>query len=208
MRCFVAVRIGAGMAEEIAAVVPALRSAAHECGVRVSWSSPESWHVTLKFLGEIDDTRSNAVRLRLRALPRREPFAVEATGLVALPGTARPPKVLAVRLSDDARFGALATAVDQALSAEGFAREERPFLPHVTLGRVRGPQGWRRFAGEIESRGRRSFGTDEVTSMALYRSLLGTGPARYEAIETFLFAAEASSSPEATAAKAKHGSEN
>lgn len=195
MRCFVAVTVGASIAEEISAVCPFLRMAADRCGLRVSWSSPDGWHATLKFLGEIDEQRALSARARLRALAGVGPFPVQATGLIALPANARVPNVIAVELSDDGRFARLAAAVEDALAAEGFEREARRFLPHVTLGRVRAPRGWRRFAPEVAAYARHNFGSGEVRDMTLYRSHLGGGPARYEALETFALGALDATAP-------------
>jgi 2'-5' RNA ligase len=195
MRCFVAVNVGAGIAEKLSAEVPALKSAAEACGLRVSWGLQESWHATLKFLGELDDARLDVVRARLRALHDLEPFPVEATGIMTLPDGSRSPNVIAVRLSDDGRFSTLAAVIDDAMAAEGFEREARRFVPHLTLGRVRAPRGWRRFAREIEPLARKSFGQGEIRTMALYRSHLGTGPVRYEALETFALGPQGAVSP-------------
>jgi len=184
MRCFVAVAVGADITERLSAVYSALRSAAERCGVRISWSAPEGWHATLKFLGEIDEDRLQSVRSRLSGLTGLEAFMVEASGLITLPAGARVPNVIAVGLSDDGRFTRLASAVEDVLAADGFERETRRFVPHLTLGRVRAPRGWRRFAPELVALARQSFGTGQVREMTLFRSHRGNGPARYEALET------------------------
>jgi 2'-5' RNA ligase len=92
---------------------------------------------------------------------------------------------MAVALRDTGgSFGALAQAIDEALAAEGFARESRAFRPHLTLARIRAPRGWREFRPAVEGLRTRSFGTGEVNAITLFSSTLGDGPARYSALAT------------------------
>ena len=170
------------------ALLDDLRAEAERAGLRVSWSRPESWHATLKFLGEIDEAKAATAGNAIRPLASEQaPFPVAATGLMTLPRRASKPKVIAVTLADDGRLAALASAVDQRIEAHGFAPEQRAYTPHLTLGRIRDPRGWRRFAPAVARHAAQDIGTSEVHEMALYRSRLGDGPARYEIIERFAF---------------------
>ena len=94
-------------------------------------------HVTLKFLGQIEETRVGAVAEALASVAARTPaFALDVRGLGAFPTPSRP-RTLWVGLEPAAPLTALAREVDSALAALGFARESRSFAAHVTLGRVR-----------------------------------------------------------------------
>jgi 2'-5' RNA ligase len=94
-------------------------------------------HVTLKFLGQIEETRVGAITEALVAVATRTPaFALDVRGLGAFPTPSRP-RVLWAGLEPAAPLTALAGAVDAALAALGFVRESRAFAAHVTLGRVR-----------------------------------------------------------------------
>jgi 2'-5' RNA ligase len=194
MRCFVAVNVGPSITEAMAAELPTLRAEAERCGLKISWSRPEGWHATVKFLGEIEPERTSAVAHRMEeAAVGVGPFEVEATGVTAFPHGSRKPTVVVVTLSADGRFSDLARRVDEALDREGFAREERPFRPHVTFGRVRDARGWRRFEPAVRALRDRSFGSGRVTAMTLYSSKLGDGPARYEEIASATLGARAAS---------------
>jgi len=194
MRCFVAVNVGPSITEAMAAELPALRTEAERCGLKVSWSRPEGWHATVKFLGEIEAERTRAVAHRMEeAAAGIAPFRVEATGVTTFPHGSRKPSVVVVTLSDDGRFSDLARRVDEALEHEAFAREERRFRRHVTFGRVRDARGWRRFEPVIEALRHRSFGAGSVTAMTLYSSKLGDGPARYEEIASATLGTDAAS---------------
>ncbi|WP_447972643.1 RNA 2',3'-cyclic phosphodiesterase [Nitrospira sp. Kam-Ns4a] len=109
--------------------------------VRLQWVRPESIHVTLKFLGEIEEGRVAAIGEALeRIAASLAPFAVEVGGLGVFPD-ARAPRVVWLGLSGQVdALVRLAAEVDAALHALGFPREDRPFAPHLTLARVKDRQ--------------------------------------------------------------------
>ena len=110
------------------------------CGADVKWVETQNLHVTLKFLGEVPEARVSTLRATLRSLAAPvSSFSLRLAGAGYFPprGT---PRVIWVGL--DEGFGALRAlhaSVDEALARIGFAREERPFAAHVTLGRLRSP---------------------------------------------------------------------
>ena len=192
MRCFVAVTVGASITDAVAAELGGLRADAEKSGLKASWSLPQGWHATVKFLGDVESEQAENVAARLAEVAASQsPFPVEAAGLVTLPPGARTPNVLAVALRDDGRFAALARRVDEALAHEGFEREGRAFRPHLTLARIRAPRGWREFRPSVERLANRRFGSGEIAAMTLFSSTLGAGPARYDAVATLAFGAGA-----------------
>jgi 2'-5' RNA ligase len=141
---------------------------------------PDALHVTLCFLGwrpagEIEPIGERCATA-VRGLRKPE---LSFGGPVWLPE--RRPRVLAVALED--RSGALAriqAALSAGLSAGGwYGPEARPFLAHVTVARV--GRGTRVRAIELSGMPPLSFSSGDVT---LYRSHLGAGGARYEALRT------------------------
>jgi 2'-5' RNA ligase len=94
-------------------------------------------HVTLKFLGQIDEVRVDPIAQALAGVAARTAaFEIAVRGLGAFPTSARP-RIVWVGLEPAAPLAALAGEVDTALATLGSARESRPFAAHVTLGRVR-----------------------------------------------------------------------
>jgi 2'-5' RNA ligase len=140
--------------------------------------SPESLHLTLAFLGERSAQDAAVVAAVVRAVAR-------PVGGLSLGGARwlppRRPRVLAVELADArGELEALQREVVAGLtSAIGFAPERRAFLPHVTVARVR--SGARVRTGDLDGVG--GVGTFGVEALALMRSVLSGGPARYEALE-------------------------
>jgi len=191
MRCFVAVALGDRVATAVAATVAQLREAASRAGLRVSWTRPEGWHATVKFLGEIDDalvTRTHEALLGAFGTGAPPAFVAEAEGVIGLPSSGIP-RVLAVSLHDGGCLEALARHVDDALGPLGFERERRAYVPHVTIGRLRdrlpGRAGWKRFADALAAASDRGFGRTEVGEVGLYQSRLGGGGSRYERLQCY-----------------------
>jgi 2'-5' RNA ligase len=178
IRCFVAVDLASEVVATVAAVTAELRRA----GGDVRWVGEENLHVTLKFLGELSPDRLGAVRAAVGAAARATaPFAVAAAGLGAFPTPERA-RVAWVGLEGPA-LGRLAGRVDEALAGAGFPREERAFVPHVTIGRVRSPRGWSRVLAAMRPHWGAAFGVSRITEVLLYRSDLGPAGARYVPLE-------------------------
>jgi len=144
----------------------------------VAWVAPGNLHITLKFLGHVDEARVPALTSALRAaLADRRAFDVAVRGLGAFPSPTRP-RVLWAGL-EDATGGmtALAERVDACCGRLGFPSETRAFAAHVTLGRVREA---RRQPALAEALARPAdFGGVRVDRVSLMRSELSPHGARY-----------------------------
>jgi 2'-5' RNA ligase len=136
-------------------------------------------------LGEQSDERLVAAEAALAdAAAGSAPLDVTFHGVGAFPGLERP-RILWVGLAQgalDARR--LQARVTDALDARGFAREERAWHPHLTIGRVHDERRWRREAGPplrsaLAQVATTTFGTQRVTELALMRSDLSPSGARY-----------------------------
>jgi 2'-5' RNA ligase len=123
---------------------PAVRRQAqtliHELAARttaVKWVSAEQLHVTVKFLGDVDDTELYQVCQAVdRAVAELEPFEVICRGIGAFPHFHRP-RTLWIGLEDPGHHIAqVQQRVEAEFAALGFPREVRPFHAHVTIGRV------------------------------------------------------------------------
>lgn len=164
----------------------------------IRWARPETWHVTLKFLGEVDGPGQDAVCGALGGVGLVDPFPVRLGGCGCFPPLAGPsrtgghrgaPRVVWAGVRQGgAGLTALAARVEDALAQLGFARSAAPFVPHLTLGRVRraAPDDWAAVlaacgddtrAGQADGRG--EWPVFPVDGFALWRSVLdprGAGP--------------------------------
>lgn len=103
----------------------------------VRWVSPERIHVTLKFLGEIPAEQVETVcQVVERVAASAVPFELEAVGAGVFPNLRRPRVVWVGVQGDLPALQALQERLERELAQAGFPREERPFSPHLTLGRV------------------------------------------------------------------------
>ncbi len=98
------------------------------------WSSPDQYHVTLRFLGEVEPDRAARYDTALARVDAAPP-ACRPYGLDVLPSR-RHPSVLILGLDRTDSLLALYDSVSTALEAEGLDPEERPYRPHVTLARL------------------------------------------------------------------------
>lgn len=100
------------------------------------WTRPENWHLTLVFLGEMDDVATLDTVRAMEAV-RFEPFSLQGSGFGFFPARGRP-RVAWIGLQGDLdRLDALKKGVDRALAETGFQPDSRPFVPHLTLARIR-----------------------------------------------------------------------
>jgi len=175
LRSFVAVEIPSSIRQALGALQAKLRGSGE-----VKWVRPESIHLTLKFLGEIQPEAVAEIRETLGEVTRRhEPFSVRVSGVGCFPGLSQP-RVVWVGLSGDGgRLRSLQGDVESAMERLGFPKEERPFRPHLTLGRVRSPRGRDLLVARIRALEETELGEFTVRSVVQFQSELHPSGARY-----------------------------
>ncbi len=175
IRAFVCIEIPQSIKERIASLQHELRP----IDAQVSWVKPANIHLTLKFLGDVQEANMpRVIEAMRRATGSCGPFHVEAQGAGCFPSPRRP-SVLWVGLKKipEALTG-LHQAIEEELSNEGFARETKAFKPHLTIGRIRNPRNAAQLAEALVKRGfhGESFPATEVIVM---QSLLDPRGALY-----------------------------
>lgn len=134
MRAFIAIELPDEVRREIGRVQEQLRRS----GAQAGWTRPDGIHLTLKFLGEVREEQAAGILDAMRSAGRGFPgFRIGIAGAGAFPG-AGSPRVLWLGIAEGAeRVAALQEAVEAAMTALGFPPEDRKFVPHLTLARVR-----------------------------------------------------------------------
>jgi RNA 2',3'-cyclic 3'-phosphodiesterase len=156
----------------------------------VAWVPASNLHVTLTFLGEQNDAGlSRAAEALDAAGGAAAPFSMTLFGLGAFPGIERP-RILWVGVAEGGfEVRTLQSRLEGALESRGFARESRPWHPHLTIGRVFDPRRWRREASPAlrEALARAAtagFGALPVGRIVLMRSDLSASGARYRELHS------------------------
>ena len=179
VRCFIAIPLpseGTQVLEE------AVKKLDPGMGRHLRWVRPEGIHLTIKFLGDIPAAMVARV---LEALPpvaaRFSPIGLSISGLGVFPNPRRPRVLWAGVKGDLEALAALQLAVDEAVGKLGLPMEDRPFSPHLTLGRVRRdvPDGQLRKIGQAadgELPGTASWTADTLNLM---RTDLDPGGSRH-----------------------------
>jgi RNA 2',3'-cyclic 3'-phosphodiesterase len=138
----------------------------------LKWVGPQLLHVTLLFLGDVDDREMVAVCKAAAAAARREPpFALGVSGLGAFPN-ARRPKVLWGGITDGAAnlLRLFAGIADPLVDAGIYRPEERGYTPHLTLGRANADEESQKLAAELAKWPEWDGGRTDVEEVVVYSS--------------------------------------
>ena len=135
IRVFVAVGISAEAREQLIDAVEHIRQ---EIPQGIQWANPDGMHLTLKFLGNIPSARVEPLLECLEpAAAEAKPFPLHLASLGMFPNR-RKPRVLWAGVDGDLdALSGLQQASEDAINALGYPPEQRPFRPHITLGRPR-----------------------------------------------------------------------
>ena len=142
---------------------------------------PANWHITLRFLGKMDEAAYESLLRRLDEAELGPPFDLSFAGLGAFPRPARATVLWLGTATGSAELADLASCVEAASVEAGFMPEERPFHPHLTLSRIRPPEDVRALIETVPL-----FPLVlPVRHVTVFESHLGRGPAVYEKLEVF-----------------------
>ena len=137
MRLFVAIIPPGEVLDHLGAAVAGVQALADDA---MTWTTQEQWHLTLTFLGEVDDVRRDRVQARLARAASRSPPLHLAIARAGVFGSRQRPQVLWAGVDGDvAPLRRLAESAGAAARRSGIPVEERRYRPHVTLARCRRP---------------------------------------------------------------------
>ena len=181
-RLFCAVELPAEVRKQLEEHILKLRKAVPD--VAASWSRVENIHLTLKFFGNVALDRIPAISAPAsRAVGEFSsfPIGIGTTGVFPRPSRAQ---VLWIGVSDPSgKLSALQARLENECAAEGFPKENRAYRPHLTIARIRKPEGARRL---VDAHLQMNFPTTdiELNELIVFRSELSPKGSNYTAIST------------------------
>lgn len=180
IRAFIAIELPTILQQEIIKQTARLYQQLGEDLVR--WVPVENMHLTLKFLG---DTPPNHLDFLRQSLTHTAtlclPFDLQLSGLGSFPNS-KLPRVLWVGIYAQANLNTLHQNIETTINKLGYKKEERPFSPHLTLGRVRqniSPSDGLKIRSVLQTIQLGKIGTARVNSVHLYKSELNSAGSQY-----------------------------
>jgi RNA 2',3'-cyclic 3'-phosphodiesterase len=184
VRLFVALEIPPAVRDNLATLIKDLRTAAP----KARWVRPENIHVTLNFIGEVAPEKLTDIRGALSDVQSERAVELKFRGLGFFPNAKRP-SVLWVGIDASPNLQLLAGDIERSLEKLGFPREERPFVPHLTITRFQPPRIHETLQSAIAQNSGREFGFLRTCEFHLIESKLKPSGAEYTTLASFHFAA-------------------
>jgi 2'-5' RNA ligase len=182
IRSFVAIELSPDTKAQIVKIQNELKASTAD----IRWVRTEGMHLTLKFLGGIQEEKIPEIAdILTHCSDETGSFNLTIHSLGAFPNGTNP-KVIWIGVEDESgRLETLQQTIEKGLAAIGFKEEKRAFTPHLTLGRLKSPKGRREVGHLIEASRECDCGTSVVKEICLFKSDLKPSGAVYTKLKTF-----------------------
>lgn len=184
MRTFISVELPDEVKKNITELVNELKTTE----ASVKWVEAENLHITLKFLGWVEDRKvDNLIDLTTKAVAGAGSFKAKFEGLGTFPEGKRPRVIWVGTAEGRDKLCNLAKALEETLSKAGFLSEEKEFKPHITIGRVKEKKGVDKLKEKIKGIKDAKFGEALVDRIYIMKSTLTPKGPIYEKIKSITF---------------------
>jgi RNA 2',3'-cyclic 3'-phosphodiesterase len=156
--------------------------------VEAAWVREAGFHITLKFLGEVDSSQIEPIiSCMTETAQRYHPFSLTLCGVGVFPQESSP-RVLWVGIQDEAGLlRRLQQALEARLTQLGYTSEARPFTPHLTLARLKRVLRRGEFLANLRAHREAMLGQLDVDHIELVESQLHPSGARYSTVKAVSF---------------------
>ena len=152
---------------------------------RIKWVNPEILHLTLHFFGDTHSGSEEKIIQALRDAARRvEPFCIDVSGCGSF-GPKRAPRVVWLGIRNAESLVQLHSKVQKRLQPLGLDTGKQPYVPHLTIGRIKGPVNQDVFVHLLKKYSDKHFSRQQIESMVLYQSILHKDGPEYRPVEIF-----------------------
>lgn len=184
MRTFIAIELP----QEIKDTLGRLQAKLKVAGADVKWVEPKNIHLTLKFLGEIDEQAVSRISSSLEEVCRAgKPFTIELSSLGAFPDAASPRIIWIGLKRGNKEVKEIFQNIEKHLAILGIPREEREFSAHITIGRTRSGKNRQELTKLLLAPAQNlSEWQFQVSKITLFKSTLTPRGPIYEVINEFL----------------------
>ncbi|MGA8142616.1 MAG: RNA 2',3'-cyclic phosphodiesterase [Candidatus Acidiferrales bacterium] len=180
MRLFVALDLPDDIRRALAELIATLKPKSHAA----RWVHPENLHITLKFIGHVENPKQRPIQDALAAVHSAQAVNLHFHGMGFFPNEYRP-RAVWCGIDASPNLTALAADIDRALAPLGVEPDVRPFTPHLTLARFKSNED----AGDVVKAAydmkSYDFGSTVETNFHLYESLLKPTGAQYNRLASF-----------------------
>lgn len=154
---------------------------------RISWTKPEQFHITIRFLGDTSPGLIEEIKKTLhKEMPVPGRIGLELAGLSSF-GPKKRPRVIWVGFENGSDLDLLKTKLDAVLQLCGYPAGERIFQPHLTLGRIRSMSRPDRYHQLILKMGPSFRASVTMDKLVFYRSITGPGGPEYQVLDELIF---------------------
>jgi 2'-5' RNA ligase len=183
MRLFVGIEISPAVVAVSLDLIAELQTARAKLAPqsRITWVTAERLHITIRFIGHVEDTRADEIRAALAPPLVLDPFDLTIAGVGTFPPKGPPRVVWAGLTGGRDQLLAIESTVSERLARAGVPREDGRYNPHLTLARVRDAAGLRS-ATLVGSIREVSLGTTSVDAITLFESRLSPKGPTYVAL--------------------------
>ncbi|WP_445666524.1 RNA 2',3'-cyclic phosphodiesterase [Fodinibius sp. AD559] len=175
MRLFIAIPLPKGVKQKLVGLQQPID------GLR--WQSQEQMHLTLKFVGEVNKATAAELREELDKIDHPE-FSMTIAGIGCFP-EGKPPKVVWAGIKENMILEELHQKVEDRCEKMGIAPENRPYKPHVTIGRTKSTPK-RAVTSFINQHKTFALPDIPVDEFVLFESKLYPDGARHQRLQTYL----------------------
>lgn len=181
MRCFIGIPLNSNIKNKIQKVQGALT----RTGANIKMVEEENLHMTVKFLGDVNDPQINDIDNVKNILNKYHPFEIEIGSMGAFPSLDYIRVIWVGVTKGHKRIKKLIENVNTQLEKMGFQKEKNKITPHITIGRMKSGKNKNDVKNIIKKHNKTTFGNLNIDELLLYQSKLSRSGPMYKIIKKY-----------------------